>query len=254
MQTVADVPDTLDVSFFARALAPLYRSYIGGLREVLDLFFLAYPKDFPRENLYAVIAGYHEQAVCEIPGELKRKPFHDTRLFHWDHIKPQDVISACAGKPLRYDRACQVVNCVQLALKWSSAPGLCTVDARRFLQVRPAIFSFDPGARWLEHGSGAVYQRLVNDLVGGRPDIAERKIRLFLRNVGAGGAITYANAVRIRRYLVEAKISNSGFRVVTNRTKPKLVKEEACFISLSPQLAAEFSQLNTASTQLAARS
>ncbi|KQY97179.1 hypothetical protein ASD45_20960 [Pseudolabrys sp. Root1462] len=254
MQTIADVPDTLDVRFFARALGPRYRCYVGGLRELLDLFALAYPDDYSREGLYAVIAGYHELAVAKIPAELRRRPFHDTRLFHWDYIKPQDVISACECKLIRYDRAIQVANCLTLALRWSSAPGLSTVDAWRFLRVRPVIFTFEGGgARWLDHGSGPIYERMLNELGAGRPDLSERKVKSFLKNVGSGGAITHANAVRLRAYLTEAKIPHSGFGVVTNRAEPKPVKEEACFISLAPALAAEFSLLRTACAQAQAR-
>ncbi|MCB1536266.1 MAG: hypothetical protein KDJ44_16505 [Rhodoblastus sp.] len=236
MQTflrLVDVGRDIDLTYFAKAFAPYERGYVSGAKELLSLFALAHPKGYSREAMASVIAGWHEIAVVEVPDDWKRLFKADA---HWDMVKPQDIVRACAGHLVRFDRACQTIKALELAFRHSARPGLAQIDVAKFLRIRPAIYSFvaqEPRA-WL-HGPNNCTDPLVKELSGGRSEATERKAKKFLREAAAGGAMTLTNATRIQSFLRDAGVDNAAFKPIENRNV-KSCSHESCFVHLSAEL------------------
>jgi hypothetical protein len=234
---LVDGPQDFDLADYGKRFGYLNRTYVAGVKPLVEVFYLAHPKGFERDRLVSVIAGWHLVACNYIPAAWREA----VESVHWDRVKFNDVAGILRGGISRYDRACQTVIALELAFRYSSIPALQTFDVRRFVQLRPALYRFpDPDtAGWFAHGKDEHHEKLVRALVGGRT-ASVAKARSFLREAGQGRTMTHRSAVLLGEHARQAGCKKPSFITIATRSAPQHCVAENCFLGIAEEVAEAF--------------
>jgi hypothetical protein len=190
-----------DVDHYLRKFGPYYWTYIAGYRELLSLFALA--ENFTVPEATEFVKGLHMKAVSVVPKEWKIS----FKGAEWNKCHPDQIMIAGKGGPLRFDRACQAIKALELAVAYSRHPVIEALPFYDCVMLHPAMYAVRDlnylAKSWLANG-GDKHKDLIGKLCRREPDGAtEIGAKVFLSDVAKGFAITGANADLIWGYMRE---------------------------------------------------